>query len=66
METNEGALLNALKSFADKYNADHPLRTADCHRDDCRCLRCVFDDARALITKIQPPPSVTTLTEFDQ
>ena len=39
----------ALEWFADEYDRQNFMRSADMHRAECRCLRCARDEARAAL-----------------
>ena len=51
LRTTNERLREGLEWFADAYDRDHPMRTADMHHDKCDCLRCCRDNARAALTK---------------
>jgi hypothetical protein len=42
-------LQEALKWVADSYDEANPMRTANMHQTDCKCLRCAIDNARAAL-----------------
>lgn len=46
------AMYEALREWADQYDRDHPLRTADQHDPDCKCQRCWRDRIRAILSQI--------------
>lgn len=41
--------LNLLKILIHLYNLEHPVRSADVHSNECKCLRCVVDQADAYV-----------------
>ncbi len=40
-------LMEALERVVEVYRRDNPMRTADVHYRDCKCLRCQIDHAAA-------------------
>lgn len=45
--------LAILRRLVGAYDKQNPARTGDYHRVDCPCLRCVRDDAEAVIGKAE-------------
>lgn len=47
---NEIAILRgAIGSIIDAYDKEVFMRTADGHSNECKCLRCIVDNARSLL-----------------
>ena len=42
-------LREALKWVVNAYDEANPMRTANMHHADCKCLRCATDNARAAL-----------------
>ena len=42
-------LREALTALVKTHDRENFMRSADFHREDCRCLRCAFDRARAAL-----------------
>ena len=43
-------LRDALVSFVYAYRDANPMRTAEMHKDECKCLRCAHDAAASLLS----------------
>lgn len=40
-----------LERVVDAYDRANPMRTADFHKKDCDCIRCIMDEARRTVSK---------------
>jgi len=45
--------MKTLRWVVGYYDRVNPLRSADCHKQDCACDRCKFDRARAVLAKLE-------------
>lgn len=44
-------MIEILRRIVRQYDEQNPMRTADQHDEDCPCLRCIVDKARAHVAE---------------